>query len=673
MTAAFASLAVGPRPAVSQRDAGVVLRALRSGAVPSGGAGPPGAGDAGRPRRSGARRLGVQPAGARVARLRAAPASSRSPSTPRASRSPSERPALEQILDDGLVNFLFVGRIAPNKKIEDHIRLAEHYKRYVDAYYRFIFVGRFDVVPRYYSMIRALMAEYRLLERSLHLHRPGSRRGARRLLPPCGRLHLAERARGVLRAAGRSDGGRRAGARLCRGGRPGHARRRRRAVRAEGSRVRRRAARRAGVRRRPARRRSSPASAGGWRTSATRASRASSTALRPSHSREESPSSSSATAPRCSADPSSSAGCVAERLRRTHDVEVLTTCARDYVTWKNEYPEGADRIRGVTVRRFANARDARHRGVQQVLGLDLQQPAQPRRRDGVAEAAGAVVSGAHRIPAAAPSAVRRPDLLHVSVRADGARPRGRRRRAASWCRPRTTSRRSGSEIFKDVFSRPAALCYLTESERRFVQMQFPERPLLEEVIGVGVDMPQQQPYPRMPARGRRRRRPRRRRRRQPPTARTKKRRRASSRRTCSRAAPCSAAATGCTARSLLYGGRIDPGKGCEELIEYFSEYVKEGGDATLALMGVKLMSLPEEPFIRFAGLLSRPRAAAGARSGDRRRLPVAVREPVAARARGAVGRHAGARQRAQRGAGRALRRAATAACTTPTATSSWSA
>jgi glycosyltransferase involved in cell wall biosynthesis len=54
----------------------------------------------------------------------------------------------------------------------------------------------------------------------------------------------------------------------------------------------------------------------------------------------------------------------------------------------------------------------------------------------------------------------------------------------------------------------------------------------------------------------------------------------------------------------LYGGRIDPGKGCEELIEYFSSYVKDGGDATLALMGVKLMSLPEEPFIRFAGRLS---------------------------------------------------------------------
>ena len=44
---------------------------------------------------------------------------------------------------------------------------------------------------------------------------------------------------------------------------------------------------------------------------------------------------------------------LAERLAAQHDVEVLTTCARDYVTWKNEYPEGSDRIRGVTVRRFA--------------------------------------------------------------------------------------------------------------------------------------------------------------------------------------------------------------------------------------------------------------------------------------------------------------------------------
>ena len=78
-------------------------------------------------------------------------------------RRPVRRPALEKALDDDFVNFLFVGRIAPNKKIEDHIRLAEHYKRYVDAYYRFVFVGRTDAVPRYYSTIRAMMTAYRLL------------------------------------------------------------------------------------------------------------------------------------------------------------------------------------------------------------------------------------------------------------------------------------------------------------------------------------------------------------------------------------------------------------------------------------------------------------------------------------------------------------------------------
>ena len=46
---------------------------------------------------------------------------------------------------------------------------------------------------------------------------------------------------------------------------------------------------------------------------------------------------------------------LAERLAAQHNVDVLTTCARDSRTWKNEYAEGADRIRGVTVRRFKNA------------------------------------------------------------------------------------------------------------------------------------------------------------------------------------------------------------------------------------------------------------------------------------------------------------------------------
>ena len=62
---------------------------------------------------------------------------------------------------------------------------------------------------------------------------------------------------------------------------------------------------------------------------------------------------------------------LAERLAPQHEVDVLTTCARDYVTWKNDYPEGSDRIRGVTVRRFANALTRDHRRVQPVLRMDL--------------------------------------------------------------------------------------------------------------------------------------------------------------------------------------------------------------------------------------------------------------------------------------------------------------
>jgi len=92
-------------------------------------------------------RTGVLPIAVNTERITAAP----------------PRPALERILRDGLINVLFVGRIVPNKKIEDHIRLAEIYKRYVDSYYRFIFVGRYDGVPRYYDQVRALIAEYDML------------------------------------------------------------------------------------------------------------------------------------------------------------------------------------------------------------------------------------------------------------------------------------------------------------------------------------------------------------------------------------------------------------------------------------------------------------------------------------------------------------------------------
>ena len=43
---------------------------------------------------------------------------------------------------------------------------------------------------------------------------------------------------------------------------------------------------------------------------------------------------------------------VAQKLSKYFDLEVLTTCASDYMTWNNHYEPGVERDRSVTVRRF---------------------------------------------------------------------------------------------------------------------------------------------------------------------------------------------------------------------------------------------------------------------------------------------------------------------------------
>ena len=188
---------------------------------------------------------------------------------------------------------------------------------------------------------------------------------------------------------------------------------------------------------------------------------------------------------------------VAERLAAQHDVEVLTTCARDYITWKNEYPEGADRVRGVTVRRFANAqtRDMAafnrfsewiyshpHSRDEEMEWLKQQGPWCPalieylRRQQ---QQFDVIVFFTYLYA---------PTVIGLEV-----------------CPSRSVLVPTAHDeppirlgIFKDVFSRPAAMIYNTDSEHRFVKSAFPERPLLEEVAGVGVDLPQHNPYPRMP-------------------------------------------------------------------------------------------------------------------------------------------------------------------------------
>src|SRR5687767_10467023 len=48
---------------------------------------------------------------------------------------------------------------------------------------------------------------------------------------------------------------------------------------------------------------------------------------------------------------------IAERLSAHADVRVFTTCARDYLSWRNEWPPGEDRVHGIPVERFAVAHE----------------------------------------------------------------------------------------------------------------------------------------------------------------------------------------------------------------------------------------------------------------------------------------------------------------------------
>lgn len=289
---------------------------------------------------------------------------------------------------------------------------------------------------------------------------------------------------------------------------------------------------------------------------------------------------------------------VAEKLAAKHDVEVLTTCARDYISWKNEYPEGIDRVRGVLVRRFANARtrDIRafnelsewifhhpHDQADERRWLEMQGPWCPALQE--------YLERHHRSYDALIffTYLYAPTVL--GLRLDPAR---------SILVPTAHDEPAiHLDLYKEVFRTPAAIAYNTEVEKNFLKSLFEIGATVEETVGCGVDL-LDGPAAGPPA---------------PSSAPVDADARSAASAMHAMAtddAPSHLRARGSQFRRrhrlngqlLLYGGRIDPGKGCEELIEYFTSYKEEGSDALLVLMGVKLMQLPDVPWVRFAGLLS---------------------------------------------------------------------
>lgn len=69
--------------------------------------------------------------------------------------SASPNPVVERLFDDEMTNFLFVGKVIPNKRLEDVMKIVHYYQRFVDKKCRLIFVGESGDFERYYeSLIR---------------------------------------------------------------------------------------------------------------------------------------------------------------------------------------------------------------------------------------------------------------------------------------------------------------------------------------------------------------------------------------------------------------------------------------------------------------------------------------------------------------------------------------
>ncbi len=253
---------------------------------------------------------------------------------------------------------------------------------------------------------------------------------------------------------------------------------------------------------------------------------------------------------------------LAERLAATHDVTVFTTCARDYVTWRNELPAGEQVSNGVTVRRFPVEEerdlDAFNRFGESLYGrphsdgdeqawLRQQGPYVPRLVEALARERGrfrAVLFFTY--------------LYYPTVEGLRAAPE------RSILVPTTHDEpplRFG--LYRELFAQARAFAFLTPAEEALVRSRFEvgARPAL--VAGMGVDDPQAVDVDAFRAR------------------------------------------QGLGERYLLYAGRIDAGKGCADMLRFYERYrARAARPAELVLIGRLAMDEPAGEGVRCLGFVS---------------------------------------------------------------------
>lgn len=287
---------------------------------------------------------------------------------------------------------------------------------------------------------------------------------------------------------------------------------------------------------------------------------------------------------------------LAEHLSERHDLDVITTCGRDPLTWENEYDEGVDRVRGVLVRRFG-INETHDRAAFQQLSARL--IAEPHGRADEQE-------WVRRLGPTSPALL---DYLKRHYRAYDALV------FFSLYHPTTVlglnvapersivfpylqlDPRLRFGLWPDVLGAACAVGYLSASERTLTHQYLRVAPPSEETVGIGIETPVQHVYPRHQQ--------------DPADEMTGYEEDAS-------APPADAPVSTdyltsrgvlfrrrhrLYGRFVLYGGRIEPNNGCEEMLEYFAGYAAADGNVALVLMGIKLLKIPDAPYLRMPGVL----------------------------------------------------------------------
>jgi glycosyltransferase involved in cell wall biosynthesis len=253
---------------------------------------------------------------------------------------------------------------------------------------------------------------------------------------------------------------------------------------------------------------------------------------------------------------------VAEHLARHGQVEVLTTCATDYVTWRNELPPGVESVNGVQVRRFK----VKHQRDPLVFGKRSTRVFE--QRHSLGDELDWLAAEGPTSPALVDYIARHASdydyCLFFSYRYYHAY-YGARAAAGRAILVPTAERDEtiGLSIFQPLFRSVRAVMYNSPEERAMIHAVSGNESIPGVVVGIGSDVPNN-----------------------PQAHRFRQK-------------------YNLRGPFAIYVGRIDQNKGCKELFEFFGAYLKDAANKlSLVLIGNTLLPIPEHARIRHLGFVN---------------------------------------------------------------------